>query len=129
MGLFDRGPHGAGRRASGTMQRGGATVLAFPVRGAFRMRRVAAALRAALADLDPACGDGMEADLDAGRLWLDRCAAIDVCPTSQDLSFVLFMASGEQVLLTTDDVEMMTDFVLQYVHARLNDHAVLRECL
>jgi hypothetical protein len=129
MRLFDRGVPGSGRRASTAQQRGGATVVAFPGRNEMRMRRVAAALRSALDELDLGSVCTLEPDLRAGRLWIDRHAGIDLCPTTPDLAFVLCMASGEQVLLKTDDTGMMTDFVLQYVHARLNDHAVLRECL
>ena len=60
------------------------------------------------------------------RIDIDDFAAIIMPIGSRDLLFLLRMKCGPRILLSTDDMDMMVDFVRQYVWARVGQDPVLQ---
>ena len=57
---------------------------------------------------------------------IDEFAAIIIPSGSRDFLFLLRMRRGPRILLSTDDMDMLVDFVRQYAWARIGQDPVLR---
>ena len=63
------------------------------------------------------------------RFTIDEYASVILPASCNELIFQLHMRVGPKVLLVTDDIAVMSDFVRQYAQARMHGHKDLRAIL
>ena len=63
------------------------------------------------------------------RFPIDEYASVILPASCKELLFQLQMRVGPKVLLVTDDIAVMSDFVRQYAQARMHGHKDLRAVL
>jgi hypothetical protein len=106
-----------------------ATVIELPGQAGARRRLLASSILCALEDLGISdrfrvieCGPFQRVEIDGFAAVIMPCA-------SPDFQFELRMNTGPRVLLITDDIAMMVDFVRQDGHARIGNSPALQGVL
>lgn len=94
-----------------------------------RARHLRDAVVAAVAMADFAASCRLRSLGSSRCLDIDEFATIIIPSRSRDFLFLLRMRCGPRILLGTDDMGMLVDFVRQYVLARIDRDPVLREGL
>lgn len=108
-------------------------ILTFPESRVTKLRRLVAAVRTSLANSSGLTGNELglfSLSIQGGgyELRVDEFACIDLFPGSPDYRFTISLRDGRQTLLVTDDVQMMGDFLCQYIRSRIECGTEFDKC-